>query len=318
MRMLGSVLFFFLVACDRKADPPKREAPKPEAPKSSELDPIRRDPLSFLRTITGHKEDITSVAFHPDGKHLLTGGSVDGIRVWEVETGKETGWWPIDGKVTGIAICPSQSGVLVGSDRAGVTLRSLDKGELITGWRDARVDQFLIWRSDGLFLAGQSLWRRNDHRPVATIPEWFRGAAFAGLSLLTGGDFFQVKLWDEELKKAEILGQHLDPVEAIVVRRDGSRAYTASNGSIKMWGLETRVEMANWIGPSHGVKAMAISPDGKRLAVGGLWLSLLDAETGREIFRQKEEPVSAIEFSPDGKFVVTRSGRTVKLWSVNE
>jgi WD40 repeat protein len=42
-----------------------------------------------LRSFTGHSDVVTSVAFSPDGKTVLTGSDDETARLWDVRTGLE-------------------------------------------------------------------------------------------------------------------------------------------------------------------------------------------------------------------------------------
>jgi len=54
-----------------------------------------------------HRAEVWSVAFSPDGKHLVCGGQDKLIRVWDVSTGKELGQFRgHDGTVVGLAFSP--------------------------------------------------------------------------------------------------------------------------------------------------------------------------------------------------------------------
>ncbi|NIS67143.1 MAG: myosin kinase, partial [Gemmatimonadales bacterium] len=65
--------------------------------------------------------------------------------------------------------------------------------------------------------------------------------------------------------------------------------------------------------------AVAFSPDGRQIAVGGDGRSatILDATTGSELrtLRGHAWEVYGVAFSPDGKFLATGSrDQTVKIW----
>jgi WD40 repeat protein len=73
-----------------------------------------------LQTFTGHKWEVTSVAFSPDGRTALSAGNHDQmIKLWDVATGKElrtfTGH---SGAVHAVAVSPDgRTAVSGGYDR---------------------------------------------------------------------------------------------------------------------------------------------------------------------------------------------------------
>jgi len=40
-------------------------------------------------TLTGHSREVTSVAYSPDGKHIVSGSADQTVKVWDSQTGKE-------------------------------------------------------------------------------------------------------------------------------------------------------------------------------------------------------------------------------------
>jgi WD40 repeat protein/DNA-binding SARP family transcriptional activator len=97
---------------------------------------------------------------------------------------------------------------------------------------------------------------------------------------------------------------------------DGSVLYFAGGRGIVRWDLRTdreRVLQPNPIGPiggELGLSVVALSPDGRRLAVGGYpGLALLDTATGRVLATGDEHrTVYWVAFSPDGSQLAVASG----------
>ena len=40
-------------------------------------------------TLTGHSDLVYSVAYSPDGKHVVSGSRDNTVKVWDAQTGKE-------------------------------------------------------------------------------------------------------------------------------------------------------------------------------------------------------------------------------------
>ena len=40
-------------------------------------------------TLTGHSDPVSSVAYSPDGKHIVSGSDDRTVKVWDAQTGKE-------------------------------------------------------------------------------------------------------------------------------------------------------------------------------------------------------------------------------------
>ncbi|MDH3528628.1 MAG: caspase family protein [Acidobacteriota bacterium] len=66
-----------------------------------------------IRRFSGHKDAVNSVAFSPDGRHVLTGSEDRTARLWETETGKEVHRFEGHANpVKAVAFSPSDSSVI--------------------------------------------------------------------------------------------------------------------------------------------------------------------------------------------------------------
>ncbi|MEV5573384.1 serine/threonine-protein kinase [Spirillospora sp. NPDC052269] len=96
-----------------------------KAPGSSVL---MYDPVTGRRTgtLTGHKDSVRALAFHPDGRTLVSGGNEGIVRIWDYPAGRTTATIVVGGGVIhGLAFTPDGHRLVVGSTDRTVRLFDL-------------------------------------------------------------------------------------------------------------------------------------------------------------------------------------------------
>jgi WD40 repeat protein len=214
-----------------------------------------------VHTLRGHEGPVTSLAFSPDGKLLATGGVNGWVKLWELETEKET----------------------VPLGRHNAYLRSLvfsaDGRTLITGaGRDQRPSEIKLW--DVATGAEQLAITDNEGvlAAVAITPD--------GKTLIsTSGDVkksCKVKLWDAATGKLRVsLEGHTAFVTCLAVSPDGQTLASGSyDGTIRLWDPVAGQERGVLRGQDGTVWALAFAADGKVLAGLDVAIKLWDGSRG--------------------------------------
>jgi WD40 repeat protein len=249
-------------------------------------------PRPAVQTITAHAGGVNAVAFTADGKTLATGGADNAVRLWDVATGKERA--TLRGHreaVTSVAIAPD-----------GKTLFSGSGDKTIKVWDVA---------------TGQERTTLEGHG------DWVSSLALSadGKTLASGSWDGTVRLWDVAAgSERSIL--HKEPVDAVALTADGQLLACGSWNQVALYAVASG-ELSATLSWATGERALAFTPDGKKLAVsagnGGAELWDMATKKVEAILRRAEladDYVKSIAFSPDGLTLATGGREAVRLWNV--
>ena len=310
---------------------------------------------------SGHNFPVSGITFSPDGRTLATGGSWrDGaVRLWEVDTGQLI--VTLGGHadyINDVAFSPDGATLASASGDNTVWLRDAATWQprIILREYTAGVSG-IAFSLDGRTLASGGGWLDGKMR-LWDIETGRRKAIFGGhansirtmafrpdsSTIATVGDDDtdegRIRLWNTDTGqlKTTITG-HTSSILSVAFSPDGTTLATAggwpgNSGSsrrqdvaIRLWDPDTGRLKAILMGATHGVRAVAFSPDGAILAAGirDSNIQLWDVAERKIVvtLRSSTHPVNSIVFSPDGKTLASASGhghwRTegiVELWDI--
>ena len=301
---------------------------------------------------TGESWQVYSIAFGPDGKSIVSGGTH--ARLWDVETGRDMGALSV----------PYMAYSVAGSARAGLVAVGAHGGEIKifdgkTHQERLRLDtrteavSALAFDAEGRRLFGAVLhtpegtgvfktsvkvWDAQTGRELKTL------ATFAGVtfSLSVNGSGRRVAVlrvvergeketatavvWDAETGtelRSLVVDEDVDDDETaymVAFAPVGELLAVSGVGAVTL--LNVADGSRRTVGNGDHFYAVAFSPDGKLLAAGGLFrhVSLWDVTSGRKLWTGEghDDHILRLVFSPDGRALASSdSDRVIKVWEVS-
>ena len=222
------------------------------------------------QSLSGHTDEVKSIAFNPDGSLMVAGGQDSALTVWDMSDPAN----PTLARTITAHAYPVSS---LAFSPDGQWLASADRGGGLLLWEAARL--------------------LSDEEPTAVLPGhdlWINSLDFSpdGQWLASGSDDSLLKIWDlrdvaaTSYELPTVLDKHGGNVNvnALKFSPDGTILASADfNGRIFLWNTADYTQPARQFNTSDGqIWSLAYSPDGHLLAAssdqGAIHLFPLDTE----------------------------------------
>ncbi len=250
-------------------------------------------PLGFRlhRTLTGHTDAISQIAWSADGRYLASSSSDLTVRTWDMRTGTTLHVMrSVEAGVSCLAWSPDGKILISGQDNGGIKHWDTN-GSLLQAYREHKGLIFRVaWAPDGDFYASASA----DNT---------------------------VRLWDAKTARMTRMlrmpsGQALD----VAWSRDGKMmAAASSEGSIRIWDAAGERMQRSLTSGNDAVLSLAWSPNNKVLAASSSdrMVRLWDPDTGqlKHVLQGDIEPITCVSFSHCGRIMAGRNlSGALRLW----
>ena len=197
------------------------------------------------QVLQGHTDSVNSVAFSPDGRHIVSGSYDSTLQVWDAQTGEQVGN-PFQGhtsSVWSVAFSPDGRHIISGSDDRTIRIWDAKTGDQV----------------------GNPLQGHTDS--VNTV-------AFSqdGRYIVSGSDDTTIQVWDAHTgdQVGNPLQGHTDLVICVAFSPDGR--YIASGSAdctIQVWDAQTGDQVGDPLqGHTHWIRSVSFSQDGRHIVSG--------------------------------------------------
>jgi RNA polymerase sigma factor (sigma-70 family) len=274
-----------------------------------------RKPLSQLPVSTS----VRALSFSPDGVHLASLTTVDGtVRIWDWARAKEVRHF-VAGPPAAVGSVPFVSGNEMSYAPDGKALVTL-VGKQVKLWDPATGEPLATPLNEKKYTASTLAFSRDGKWLALSVPTEKKDPGVVLVDPATGKQVGKLTRPQPRFKTGANTtkgGTTTDGMPGLVFDKAGKRLYASVyGGELFEWDVATRKLLRQYFsaqgGPPNGV---ALSPDGNFLARTGAGPPLLDLR-GKEIrlIYQRSGPMVAVQFTPDGKHVLTLNRGVIPTW----
>ncbi len=304
---------------------------------ASELQSLDTASLAFNDLpFSGHSGVIASIAFSPDGKYFATTGYDNKLILWRLTPYTSLSLLRgigIDGSANTAFSPDSKELATAGTYTGGIVLWDIKTSSIRTKIEGASDVGSLAFSPDGKTIAAGGydgrivLWDVITHRPASLLKvhnALVRSLTFSsdGRYLVSMGFDSKTVLWDVATQSPLHEFSTDCACGAAFFPNGQTLAVSDDTTNITLWDASKNAFITRLSNSKYAAIDTAISPNGKLLASldtnGGITLWDIQKRQQVKYLPVGQSSFSAINtslsFSPDGRILLSSSGRTITLW----
>lgn len=291
---------------------------------------------AVIRAFAPHRLQVYGVAFSRDGRKLASTSDDKTARIYDVQTGRVQATLEHPSGVWNASFSHDDTHLITAADDGTVHVFDLASNKRIASWQahngpahavDAAPsgDIVSIGEGDRRVL----VWSPSGERRQITVLAHRSGASgwdaqFSpdGRYLLTASSDSKARLWDvaHNYRSRCTLDKHEGGIYTARFSPDGRLIVTASaDGTAKLWEAAT-CKLVSTLVHSRDVRGAVFSRHSDRVLTTSLdgTITVWQIQGGvRSVAKRLEHgPALSVNFSPDGKKLVTSGGNSAQIWDI--
>jgi WD40 repeat protein len=309
-------------------------------------------PGNAVRLLLGHTDRVHTISFTRDGERALSCSADGTVRVWDVQTGKELlellgrksryvnmAIWTSDGRYAVVGTVQAGQAIPGQAKHYDVEARKLlSSTSCVTSGDGASTTALAFLPDNDRLLFANSLGVVRLYRSPAVgsmvdtkFPSDPARRAIYSVAVSADGRFGilgcndgLVQIYDlATLRETRRLIGHQQDVLGVALSKDGSRALTAADQTVRVWQAQTGKTLYTCKGHTGKVTCLALSTDGRRAVSGSedKTVRVWDVQTGKERkrFTGHTDTVTSVALSSDGRYALSASAdHSIRLWDLSK
>lgn len=283
--------------------------------------------------LKGHQDAVVSIAFSPDGTLLASAGRDKVVRLWSLQTGEVVRTLAgAEEQLMSVAFSADGKRLAIGDVGLHARVHDVATGAVVKEFPHPDGIAQVALSPDGSLLAVAGLTDTGLVSDVSTGAQKFsfkgRTARFSddGKVLLVSSADGSFSLFDPKTGKARKTVKTAPERPLTTMTPSGATiaSWTASGLDVKVW-TAAGAQVAVLKGPVAEVErrkayitGVALTPDGKRVAVSGAdgLLRLWSVEKASLLATWPADKTAAVAISNDGAWVAVADSTVIKLWKL--